>query len=207
MAGISEVPVIVLDVEDIEAAEISLIENLQRENLNPVEEARGYKALIDIYDLTQEEAASKVGKSREAVSNIMRILKLPENILSLVEEGVLTYGHARALLPITGKFDDDFVMECATNIIKNDLSVRDTEKYIKNILSAPATSEKINDVKKSYYKQLEKKASATLGRIVSIKLTAEGKGTLKLNYSNSDDLESLLRTLCGDEFFEGENAD
>jgi len=202
MAGISEVPVILLDVEDMEAAEISLIENLQRENLNPVEEAKGYKALIEIYDLTQEEAAAKVGKSREAVSNLMRILKLPENVLSLVEEGVLTYGHARALIPIVGKFEDDFVMECATHIIKNDLSVRETEKYIKSILSAPTPAEKVNDVEKSYYKQLEKRISVALGRVVSIKLQGDGKGSIKLNYSNTDDLESLLKVLCGEDFFE-----
>ncbi len=205
MAGISEVPVIILDVEDIEAAEISLIENLQRENLNPVEEAKGYKALIEIYNLTQEEAALKVGKSRPAVTNILRILELPANVLSLVEEGVLTYGHARSLLPVAGKFDDDFVMECATYIIKNDLSVRDTEKYIKSVLTAPSPVEKVNDVEKSYYKQLEKKASSTLGRIVAIKRTADGKGTLKLNYSDADDLEALLKVLCGNDFFEAEN--
>ncbi len=205
MAGISEVPVVILDVEDKEAAEISLIENLQRENLNPVEEAKGYKALIELYDLTQEEAASKVGKSREAISNIMRILKLPENVLSLVEEGVLTYGHARTLISVTGKFDDDFVMECATYIIKNDLSVRETEKYIKSILSAPVAADVVNEVEKSYYRQLEKKVSAALGRVVSIKLTADGKGSVKLNYSDSDDLEKLLRNLCGNDFFDAEN--
>ncbi len=204
MAGIAEVPVIILDVEDKEAAEISLIENLQRENLNPVEEARGYKALIEIYDLTQEEAASKVGKSRESVSNIMRILKLPENVLSLVEEGVLTYGHARTLASISGKFDDEFLMECATYIIKNDLSVRETEKYIKSVLSAPTPADKVGNVEKSYYKQLEKKISASLGRTVSIKLTADGKGSLKLNYADSDDLEKLIRALCGNDFFDEE---
>ncbi len=204
MAGLSEVPVIILDVEDMEAAEISLIENLQRENLNPVEEAKGYKALIEIYDLTQEEAASKVGKSRAAVANIIRILKLPENVLSLVEEGVLTYGHARTILPVAEKFDEDFVMECATYIIKNDLSVRETEKYIKTVLTAPAPAEKENSVEKSYYRRLEKKVSATLGRVVSIKLNADGKGALKLNYSGSDDLEKLLRILCGNDFFDSE---
>lgn len=205
MAGITEVPVVILDVEDKEAAEISLIENLQRENLNPVEEAKGYKALIELYDLTQEEAASKVGKSREAISNIMRILKLPENVLSLVEEGVLTYGHARTLISVAGKFDDDFVMECATYIIKNDLSVRETERYIKSILSAPAVGDTVNEVEKSYYKQLEKKVSAALGRVVSIKLSADGKGNVKLNYSDSDDLEKILRLLCGNDFFDAEN--
>jgi len=145
-----------------------------------------------------------VGKSRPAVTNILRILELPANVLSLVEEGVLTYGHARSLLPVAGKFDDDFVMECATYIIKNDLSVRDTEKYIKSVLTAPSPVEKVNDVEKSYYKQLEKKASSTLGRIVAIKRSADGKGTLKLNYSDADDLETLLKVLCGNDFFEAE---
>lgn len=202
MAGVSEVPVIIIDVEDKEAAEISLIENLQRENLNPVEEARGYKALIEIYDLTQEEAATKVGKSREAISNILRLLKLPENVLSLVEEGVLTYGHARTLITVAGKFDEDFVMECATHIIKNDLSVRETERYIKSVTATPSAPEQENAVEKSYYRQLEKKASVALGRTVSIKLGTDGKGSLKLNYANSDDLEKLLKILCGNDFFE-----
>ena len=204
MAGIMEVPVIIMDVEDMAAAEISLIENLQRENLNPVEEANGYKALIEMYNLTQEDAAAKVGKSRARVANILRILKLPENVLSLVEEGVLTYGHARALLSVSDKFDSDFVMECATYIIKNDLSVRETEKYVKTVLSATKPADKVNDVEKSYYRQLEKKISANLGRVVSIKLSSDGKGALKLNYSSTDDLENLLRTLCGNDFFDTE---
>ncbi len=204
MAGVMEVPVIIMDVEDMAAAEISLIENLQRENLNPVEEANGYKALIEMYNLTQEDAAAKVGKSRAQVANILRILKLPENVLSLVEEGVLTYGHARALLSVSDKFDSDFVMECATYIIKNDLSVRETEKYVKTVLSASKPADKANDVEKSYYRQLEKKISANLGRVVSIKLSSDGKGALKLNYSSTDDLENLLRTLCGNDFFDTE---
>jgi ParB family chromosome partitioning protein len=126
-------------------------------------------------------------------------------VLSLVEEGVLTYGHARTLISVAGKFDDDFVMECATYIIKNDLSVRETERYIKSILSAPAVGDTVNEVEKSYYKQLEKKVSAALGRVVSIKLSADGKGNVKLNYSDSDDLEKILRLLCGNDFFDAEN--
>ena len=102
------------------------------------------------------------------------------------------------------KFDADFVMECATYIIKNDLSVRETEKYIKSVLTAPAQSEKTNEVEKSYYRQLEKKISAALGRVVSIKLSADGKGAIKLNYANTDDLEKLIRSLCGNDFFDAE---
>ena len=110
-----------------------------------------------------------------------------------------------ALLSITGKYDDEFVMECATNIIKNDLSVRETEKYIKSILSAPTPADKVNDVEKSYYTLLEKKVSAALGRTVSIKLKGEGKGVLRLNYSDSNDLEAIIKSLCGEDFFEADS--
>ena len=127
MAGIQEIPALIKDVTDINAAELSLVENLQREDLNPVEEAYGYKNLIEQFGLTQEEAADKVGKSRASVANMMRILSLPQKTLSLVEDGLLSFGHARALVALAGVIDDEELYKTAKYVSENDLSVRETE--------------------------------------------------------------------------------
>lgn len=201
LLGLTEVPVIVKEVSEGDAAELSLIENLQRENLNPVEEANGYKALTETYGLTQEEAANRVGKSRAAVANIMRILKLPQSVLALVEDGALSYGHARALLPLCDKLTAEELLEKAQYIIKEQLSVRDTEKLVKSVLDAPAPKEK-DKVEESYYKQLERKISETMGRRVSISRDGKGGGKLALSYGGTEDLEVLLEKLCGKNFFE-----
>lgn len=201
LLGLTEVPVIVKEVSEGDAAELSLIENLQRENLNPVEEANGYKALTETYGLTQEEAANRVGKSRAAVANIMRILKLPQSVLAPVEDGALSYGHARALLPLCDKLTAEELLEKAQYIIKEQLSVRDTEKLVKSVLDAPAPKEK-DKVEESYYKQLERKISETMGRRVSISRDGKGGGKLALSYGGTEDLEALLKKLCGKNFFE-----
>jgi len=201
LLGLTEVPVIVKEVSEGDAAELSLIENLQRENLNPVEEANGYKALTETYGLTQEEAASRVGKSRTAVANVMRILKLPQSVLALVEEGALSYGHARTLLPLCDKLAEDEVLAKAQYVIKEQLSVRDTEKLVKSVLEAPAPKEK-DRVAESYYKQLERRISETMGRRVSISRDGKGGGKLALSYGGTEDLEALLKKLCGKNFFE-----
>jgi ParB family chromosome partitioning protein len=120
MAGLSEVPAVVKDVSDLNASELSLIENLQRENLNPVEEANGYRDLIENYGLTQEEAAKRVGKSRVAVTNILRILKLPEDVLALVKNNELSYGHARALLPLCNNMNDNEIFVHAKKIASSE---------------------------------------------------------------------------------------
>ena len=201
LLGLTEVPVIVKEVSEGDAAELSLIENLQRENLNPVEEANGYKALTETYGLTQEEAASRVGKSRTAVANVMRILKLPQSVLALVEEGALSYGHARTLLPLCDKLSEDEVLAKAQFIIRDGLSVRETEKLVKLSLEAPVLKEK-DKVAESYYKQLERKISETMGRRVSISRDGKGGGKLALSYGGTEDLEALLKKLCGKNFFE-----
>lgn len=201
LLGLTEVPVIVKEVSEGDAAELSLIENLQRENLNPVEEANGYKALTETYGLTQEEAASRVGKSRAAVANVMRILKLPSSVLALVEEGSLSYGHARSLLPLCDKLGEDAVLANAQRIVKEQLSVREAEKLVKSILDAPAPKEK-DRVTESYYKQLERKISETMGRRVFISRDGKGGGKLALSYGGTEDLEALLKKLCGKNFFE-----
>lgn len=203
MLGLTEVPVIVKEVDEGDAAELSLIENLQRENLNPVEEANGYKALTENYGLTQEEAASRVGKSRTAVANVMRILKLPDAVLALVEDGSLSYGHARTLLPLCDKISDKELLEKAQLIIREDFSVRATEKLVKSMLEMPTAPKKETDkVADSYYKQLERKISESLGRRASISRDGKGGGKLALSYGGTEDLEVLLKALCGKNFFE-----
>lgn len=200
IAGVTEVPVIIKEVSAQNAAELSLIENLQRENLNPVEEARGYKALIEDFGLTQEAAADRVGKSRPAVANLLRILKLPAEVLSLVETGDLSYGHARALIPLSGRLSETELASKAREISAAGLSVRETEKAVKAALEAkPVVTKRENPVETSYYKQLENRVSTSLGRRVAINRKA---GKLTLSYSGSEDLENLIKSLCGDEIFE-----
>jgi len=200
LAGVTEVPVVVKEVSAQSAAELSLIENLQRENLNPVEEARGYKALIEEFGLTQEEAADRVGKSRSSVANLLRILRLPETVLEKVEEGALSFGHARALLPLADILDEKAFFALADRVINEKLSVRETEKLVKSY-TEPAQKEikKTSPVENSYYKQLERRVSDAMGRRVSINRSA---GKLNISYSSSEDLETLLKSLCGNEFFE-----
>ncbi len=207
IAGLSEIPALVIEADDIRASELSLIENLQRENLNPAEEARGYRDLIERFGFTQEEAAERVGKSRASVANILRILKLPEKVLLLVEDGSLSYGHARTLIPLTQVFDDETVEEQAKHVISNGLSVRQTEQLVKKLMTPdkPTVTEEDYIVSKSYYKKLERDMSDALGRKASIQRSPDGKGKLTLAFSDSDDLESLIKSLCGNNFFNNED--
>ncbi len=201
IAGLTEIPVIIKELEESDAAEISLIENLQRENLNPVEEANGYKTLTEDFGLTQEEAAKRVGKSRTAVANVMRILKLPQPVLALVENGTLSYGHARTLLPLCERMDDASLLETAKRVAEQDLSVRQTEQLVKQLLDTKPAQQR-NKVADSYYKRLESRASETMGRRLSINRSKDGKGKVTLAYNGTDDLEALLKFLCGDDVFE-----
>ncbi len=204
IAGLSEVPAIIVEADDLHAGELSLIENLQRENLNAAEEARGYRDLMERFDLTQEEAASRVGKSRVAVANLLRILKLPESVLNLVEDGSLSYGHARALIPLTQVCGEDDVLNHAESVIRNGLSVRQTEQYVKLALEGgrKAPESEQNLVSRAYYKKLENDMSNVLGRKAIIRRTADGKGKLTLSFSGADDLETLIKAICGNNFFD-----
>lgn len=205
IAGLSEIPVLVKEVDDMLAAELSLIENLQRENLNAAEEARGYRDLMERFGLTQEQAAEKVGKSRTAVANLLRILKLPESVLSLIENGSLSYGHARALIPLTQYYDEDELLAHAESVIANALSVRQTEQYVKLRTESTQTNETPQSlVSRTYYKKLENDICEHLGRKAIIRRSADGKGRLTLSFSSADDLESLIKHLCGNKFFENE---
>lgn len=196
IAGLTEVPVLVKDTDDASAAEISLIENLQRENLNPVEEALGYRDLMESFSLTQEQAAKKVGKSRAAVANILRLLNLPESVLNLVREEKLTYGHARALIPLTEKLTEQALLAHANSVVSGNLSVRETEALVKRIMENKNTPVK-SPVEKQYYRNLESRVSEQVGRRVSI-----NGNKLSIAYSGTEDLEQLIKSLCGSTFFE-----
>lgn len=206
MAGLSDIPALIIEADDMLASELSLIENLQRENLNPAEEARGYRDLIERFGFTQEEAAERVGKSRASVANILRILKLPEDVLKLVEDGSLSYGHARAIIPLTQVYEDDTVLEQAKSIISNGLSVRQTEQLVKKLLMPEKTVEPVSDdtVSKAYYKKIERDICTVLGRKTTIQRSADGKGKISISFSDAEDLEILIKSLCGNDFFNNE---
>jgi ParB family chromosome partitioning protein len=195
MAGLSEVPVIVIVADDKKAAEMALVENIQRSDLNPIEEALGYSALIEEYGLTQEETAKRIGKSRSAITNSLRLLNLPEAVRKMVEENELSTGHAKVLL---GLNNQDRMEELANQIIIRDLSVRDTEKLVKMMNEPPkaAEPEVLRDV--DHTRALELLVQKTLGR--TIKINEKGKNhTLTIGYSDNEDLEVLLKLLCGEE--------
>ncbi len=199
LAGLTEIPAIVLDKDDRKAAEISLIENIQREDLNPVEEAMAFRALMEDYELTQEEVSLRVGKSRSAVANSTRLLDLPTSILTLVAEGKLSAGHGRTLL---GLKDTDDMYELSKRIIDLDLSVRETEEEVKR-LNKPKKPEPEEDPVPfvDYFREMEIRVQSHLGRKVKI----EGKGrkkTLTLYYEDNEDLDELLLALCGQDFLD-----
>ncbi len=206
IAGLNEIPALIIEADDMRASELSLIENLQRENLNPAEEARGYRDLIERFGFTQEEAAERVGKSRASVANILRILKLPESVLSLVEDSSLSYGHARTLIPLTQVFDEKTIEEQAKYVISNGLSVRQTEQLVKKLMSPdkPLKTTEEDNVSRSYYKKIERDICNVLGRKTVIQRSSDGKGKISIAFSDSDDLEILIKSLCGDNFFNNE---
>lgn len=203
MAGIDEIPAIVFDGDDLKAAQISLIENIQREDLNPIEEAMGYRALMENFGLTQDQVSKQVGKSRSAVANATRLLDLPEDIIEMLRSGDLTAGHARALL---GLDDSEKALPLAEKIIAQDLSVRETEKAVRKLNAEPENEDDLKPVDsreaqiKLYMKELEDRSRSILGR--KVKITHGGKKkTVEISYETNDDLEELLRTLCGEEIF------
>jgi len=199
LLGLDEIPAIIRETDDKSSAFISLVENLQREGLNPVEEANGYRQLIKTYGLTQEEAAEKVGKSRPAVSNMLRILTLPQSALELVKDCKISFGHARALIGLFESKGEGVILELAKRIIAEELSVRETERLVKLILNPPRKNQP-EKVKTSYYRGIESKISSKLARRVTIKENG-GKGHISLAFSSPDDLEGLLEHICGEDIF------
>lgn len=198
LAGLKEIPAIVKEMDTREAAEAALIENIQREDLGSIEEARAYKALIDEYDLTQEELARRVSKSRTAVTNSMRLLQLEDEILELVENGELSAGHARAILGINGKRNQ---YKAAREIINNGLSVRQAEKLVKTYnkqkKEIPDGKEKTEEKEKRrlLIEALEGELTENMGTKVSIKQTSEKKGHIEIEYYSDDELNRIIDKL------------
>lgn len=200
LAGLSEIPAIVLDKDDKNAAQIALIENIQREDLNPLEEALAYKSLAEEYDMTQEELSKQVGKSRSAIANTLRLLDLPDEILTLVASKELSAGHARTLLGVQGT---DNMILLAQRAVEEDLSVRVLEDLVKEINKPKKVKEETEEVIPvvDYFRELEIRVQSHLGRKVKI----DGKGrkkTITLSYEDNEDLDEILVLLCGKEFLD-----
>lgn len=200
LAGLTEIPAIILDRDDKNVAQIALIENVQREDLNPLEEALAYKALSEQYGMTQEELSQKVGKSRSAIANSMRLLELPDEVLTMVASRELSAGHARTLL---GVKDKDTMILLAQRAVEEDLSVRTLEQLVK--LSNKPPRPEVDDDEfvpiVDYYRELELKVQGQLGRKVKI----DGKGrkkTVTLFYEDNEDLDEILKLLLGSSFSE-----
>ena len=190
IAGLQEVPVIVMEADDRKAAELAMIENLQREDLNPMEEAAGYQSLIDNYHMTQEEAASRVGKSRSAVANALRLLGLTPAVRKLVEAGTLSAGHARALLPLSPNLQES----AAGAVVSGGLSVRQTEALAKKLAADKKAPKKPVAKGVDYAAEAQKELSSKLGRGVKI-VSGRKKGRIELEYYGLDDLNDLLEAL------------
>ncbi len=190
MAGLKEVPVVIRELSDVETMEIAIIENLQREDLNPIEEAEGLQALIDRCGFTQEEVAVSVGKSRPAIANALRLLKLPQEVRDMTRDGQISAGHARALL----SFDNEpMIYEAAQNIIRNNLTVRDVERLAKMAekTARTRTSSKRRD---SFYDEVELSLTEVLGRKVKV-YNGRGKGTLEIEFYSAEDLKEIANKL------------
>ena len=190
LAGLSEIPAVIIEADDRKAMELALIENLQRQDLNPVEESLGYQALISEYGLTQEEAAARVGKSRPTVANSLRLLHLPDSVLDLLRQGSLTSGHARAILSLKSEKEQ---LEAAQKICALGLSVRQAELLCKNMSKDPKP-EKEATFAVDYVAECEKSLSKHLGRGVKI-VNGKRKGRFELEFYGQEDLQNLLDAL------------
>lgn len=200
MAGLNEIPAVILDGDDLKAAQVAVIENIQREDLNPVEEAMAYDVLIDRYGLTQDQVAKQVGKNRSTVTNMLRLLDLPDEVLELLKNGQISAGHARALL---GLKNEEQMAPLAQKIVEKELSVRDVERTVRLMNYEPAAeAEEDTELtqRKVYMRDLEHRAVTVLGRKVRILKTAKKK-VVELAYSDDEDLEALLKAICGEQFF------
>ncbi len=190
MAGLSEVPAIVIEADDRKAMELAMIENLQREDLNPIEEAEGYQMLMSQYNMTQEETAQRVGKSRSAVANALRLLHLCPSVRAMVEDGRLSNGHARTLLPLSPEAQE----KAAATVIKNDLSVRQTELLVKKLTAQPKEKPQKSSISVDYAEEAARELSSRLGRGCKI-ISGRKKGRIELEYYGVDDLNDLIDAL------------
>ena len=193
IAEVASVPVIIREFSDMEAMEVALVENLQRRDLNPLEEGEGYKALAEQFNLTQAEIAKKVGKSRSAVANSMRLIELPDEVKTAVSEGELSMGHARALLSLG---ENEQICAAAQQVISKGLSVRQTEQMVAKMQRTPKmATTKIKAP--SFYKELEIALEKTWGRKIRINPTAENAGSITVDYLSREDLIELTERLTG----------
>ena len=192
-AGLKEVPALIKDVSEQTEKEITLIENIQRENLNALEEAAGIKELIDVYGLTQDDVAKKIGRSRPAVANILRLLNLPEEIQKLVKDNTLSQGHARALLAIE---DKNKVLEVAKIIIAQDMSVRQAETYISSLLKEKTVKKPTKEEQEiaRHIKALEETLSSDLGTKIKI-VNKKNKGRIEIPYSSAEDFDRIINLI------------
>ena len=192
MAGLTQVPVVVIEADDRKAMELAMIENLQREDLNPMEEAEGYRQLMDQYNLTQEETAQRVGKSRSVVANALRLLNLCPPVRAMVEDGRLSNGHARTILPLSHALQE----KAADAIIKSDLSVRQTELLVKKLTAEEKAQPAVTTggLEVNYAEEAAKSLGAHLGRGCKI-VSGRKKGRIELEYYGMDDLNNLLDAL------------
>lgn len=191
LAGLQAVPVVVIEADDRKAAELAMIENLQREDLNPMEEALGYRSLIQQYHMTQEEAARRVGKSRPAVTNALRLLDLDPSVQQQITEGQLSAGHGRALVPLSPAMQ----VRAAATVVQGGLSVRQTEALVKRLTAEKKDPKKAGPGQVDYAAEAQKELSSTLGRKVRI-VTGRKKGRIELEYYGMDDLNDLLEALA-----------
>ncbi len=198
LAGLTEIPAIIVDGDELKVAEISLVENVQREDLNPLEESLAYRALIENFGLTQENLAAKIGKSRSAVTNALRLLELPEEVLDMLGAGDISAGHARALLGLKSRTD---MIALAEKIKQKGLSVRDVEAAVKALARPVRESPPSDGIKIDYIRELEVRVMRGLGRKVAIKNRGKNK-VISFSYENNDDLEEFLVRLCGKDILE-----
>lgn len=204
LAGLDEIPAVVLDGDDLKIAQVSIIENIQREDLNAVEEALAYQGLIDRFGLTQDQVSKQVGKSRSAIANLLRLLDLPESVLEMLKNDEITAGHARALL---GLNDEVHIEALATKIVERELSVREVENAVKKLNSIPEKVE-IEDadevnatvMSRIHLRELEKRSREFLGRKVKIVNTSK-KRVVEITFDSDEDLEALLSSVCGADIF------
>lgn len=187
-AGLKEIPAIVQDYSDKQIMEVALIENLQREDLNPVDEAMGYKTLMNMFSLTQEQISERIGKSRSAVANSLRLLNLSEDVLNLIKEGKLTEGHAKVIMSLK---DPSEQLAAANAVINKRLSVRETEQLVKAKLNPPRTIIKPNRQLAEYLSDLEDNISKTMGTRVKIH-HKNGKGKIEIDYYSNDEFERIM---------------
>ena len=190
IAGLTEVPVVIKELTDEEVIEIAMIENLQREDLNPLEEALGYRYMMDELNITQEQAAEKVGKSRPAVANAIRLLRLPDEVQEMVKNNLISPGHARALL---GFENQELIIHTAKRIVKEDLSVREVETLVKNSQKTPKVPKQ--QKRDKFFSEVELALVENLGRKVKIKESKKDAGVLEIEFFDKNDLESLAMKL------------